>query len=198
MCGIFGIENADNASMFVFVGLLTLQHRGEESAGITSNNDGINYITHKSMGLVSQIFKEKVLNTLTGKTAIGHVRYSTHSESTLLNAQPFVFNCIHGNIAVAHNGNITNCETIKKELAQGGSIFNHTSDTEIVAHLVAKNRGFSAGELIKNSVARLEGAYSLIFIIGNKLIGVRDPFGFRPLVLGNKDNSYIKNYLYAF
>ena len=166
MCGIFGIENNETASMITFVGLLTLQHRGEESAGITSNNDGINYITHKSMGLVSQIFKEKILNTLTGKVCIGHVRYSTHSESTLLNAQPFVFNCIHGNIAVAHNGNITNCETIKKELAQSGSIFNHTSDTEIVAHLVAKSRGFSAGELIKNSVSRLEGAYSLIFIVG--------------------------------
>ena len=191
MCGIFGIENNETASMFVFVGLLTLQHRGEESAGITSNNDGINYVTHKSMGLVSQIFKEKILNTLTGKVCIGHVRYSTHSESTLLNAQPFVFNCIHGNIAVAHNGNITNCETIKKELAQGGSIFNHTSDTEIVAHLVAKNRGNSAGQLIKNAVSKLEGAYSLIFIIGNKLVGVRDPFGFRPLVLGKTKDSYI-------
>ena len=191
MCGIFAIENSENSSMLVFVGLLTLQHRGEESAGITSNNDGINYITHKSMGLVSQIFKEKILNTLTGKVAIGHVRYSTHSESTLLNAQPFVFNCIHGNIAVAHNGNITNCETLKKELAQSGSIFNHTSDTEIVAHLVAKSKGFSAGNLIKNSVSKLEGAYSLIFIIGNKLVGVRDPFGFRPLVLGKVKDSYI-------
>ncbi|MDD5101610.1 MAG: amidophosphoribosyltransferase [Endomicrobiaceae bacterium] len=191
MCGIFGIENNINSSTLAFAGLITLQHRGEESAGITSNGDGDIYNTHKSMGLVSQIFKEKILNTLTGKVSIGHVRYSTHSESTLLNAQPFDFNCIHGNIAVAHNGNITNFEKIKDRLAKSGSIFNHTSDTEIVAHLIAENTGKTIGQIIRKSLQSLEGAFSLLFIHKNKLIGVRDSFGFRPLALGKVENSYI-------
>ncbi|MDD5020993.1 MAG: amidophosphoribosyltransferase [Endomicrobiaceae bacterium] len=191
MCGIFGIENNTNASVLAFAGLITLQHRGEESAGITSNGDGITYNSHKSMGLVSQIFKEKILNNLLGSVAIGHVRYSTHSESTLLNAQPFVYNCIHGNIAVAHNGNITNFEEIKNRLAKSGSIFNHTSDTEIVAHLLAENTGKTFGQIMKKSVQSLKGSFSLVLIHGNKLVGVRDSFGFRPLVLGKVDNSYI-------
>lgn len=191
MCGIFAIENNVDSATLAFAGLITLQHRGEESAGITANGDGNTYNTHKAMGLVSQIFKEKVLNNLSGKVAIGHVRYSTHSESSLLNAQPFVYNCIHGNIAVAHNGNITNFEKIKNRLAKSGSIFNHTSDTEIVAHLIAENTGKTTGQIIKKSVQSLEGAFSLVFIHGNQLIGVRDSFGFRPLALGKKDNSYI-------
>lgn len=191
MCGIFGVENNAGSAMLTFAGLITLQHRGEESAGITANGNGIEYITHKSMGLVPQIFKEKILNVLSGKVSIGHVRYSTHSESTLINAQPFVYNCIHGNIAVAHNGNITNFEEIKKRLAKSGSIFNQTSDTEIVAHLMAENTGKTIGQIIKKSVQHLEGAFSLVLIHGNKLIGVRDAFGFRPLALGKVENSYI-------
>ncbi|GAB1401651.1 amidophosphoribosyltransferase [Elusimicrobiota bacterium] len=191
MCGVFGIENNENASVLTFAGLITLQHRGEESAGIAANGDGITYNTHRSMGLVAHIFKERILNILSGSVAIGHVRYSTHSESTVLNAQPFVYNCIHGTIAVAHNGNITNFEQIRNRLAKSGSIFNHTSDTEIVAHLLAENTGKTFGQIMKKAVQNLKGSFSLVLIQGRKLIGVRDSFGFRPLVLGKVDNSYI-------
>ncbi len=191
MCGVFGIENNENAAVMAFAGLITLQHRGEESAGISANGDGTTYNTYRAMGLVAHIFKERILNILSGKVAIGHVRYSTHSESTIINAQPFVYNCIHGTIAVAHNGNITNFEQIKNRLAKSGSIFNHTSDTEIVAHLLAENSGKTFGQIMKKAVQCLQGAFSLVLIQGNKLIGVRDPFGFRPLVLGKVGKSYV-------
>ncbi|OEG70384.1 hypothetical protein ATZ36_04635 [Candidatus Endomicrobiellum trichonymphae] len=190
MCGIIGIENNENAAVLASAGLLTLQHRGEESAGITiSGREKMR--TFKAMGLVSRIFNEEILlNKLPGTVAIGHVRYTTSSKSSLINAQPFQINCIHGNISVAHNGNITNFSKIKELLLKKGAIFNHTSDTEILLHLIAMSKG-SLTDIIANSLRKLEGAFSLVILKDRTLIGARDSNGFRPLVLGKIDNSYI-------
>jgi amidophosphoribosyltransferase len=190
MCGIIGIENNDNAGVLASVGMLTLQHRGEESAGITiSGKEKMKTFT--AMGLVSKVFNEDILlNKLPGRAAIGHVRYTTSAKSSLTNAQPFQINCIHGNIAVAHNGNITNFLKIKKELLKKGAIFNHTSDTEILLHLIAMSKG-SLANIVASSMRKLEGAFSLVILKDKTLMGARDEHGFRPLVLGKIENSYI-------
>ncbi|MCA6084849.1 amidophosphoribosyltransferase [Candidatus Endomicrobiellum agilis] len=190
MCGIIGVENNKNAAVLASAGLLTLQHRGEESAGITiSGKEKMR--TFKAMGLVSRIFNEEILlNKLPGTAAIGHVRYTTSSKSSLINAQPFQISCIHGNISVAHNGNITNFFEIKEMLLKKGAIFNHTSDTEILLHLIAMSKG-SLTDIVANSVRKLEGAFSLVILKDRVLIGVRDNNGFRPLVLGKIGNSYV-------
>ncbi|MDR1418031.1 MAG: amidophosphoribosyltransferase [Endomicrobium sp.] len=190
MCGIIGIENNDNAAVLASAGMLTLQHRGEESAGITISGKK-KMKTFTAMGLVSKIFNEDILlNKLPGTAAIGHVRYTTSAKSSLTNAQPFQISCIHGNIAVAHNGNITNFLKIKKEVLKKGAIFNHTSDTEILLHLIAMSKG-SLVNVIASSMRKLEGAFSLVILTDRTLIGVRDEHGFRPLVLGKIENSYI-------
>lgn len=189
MCGIIGVENNENAAVLVSAGLLTLQHRGEESAGITvGGND--NMKTFRSMGLVSRIFNEDTLAKLQGSAAIGHVRYTTSAKSTLINAQPFQISCIHGNISVAHNGNITNFTKIKRILLKKGAIFSHTSDTEIFLHLLAMSKG-SLLKIVSESMKKLEGAFSLVVLKDKTLIGARDAGGFRPLVLGKFENSYI-------
>ncbi|MDR3092353.1 MAG: amidophosphoribosyltransferase [Endomicrobium sp.] len=190
MCGIIGVENNDNAAVLASAGLLTLQHRGEESAGITiSGKEKMK--TFKAMGLVSRIFNEEILlNKLPGTAAIGHVRYTTSAKSSLTNAQPFQINCIHGNIAVAHNGNITNFLKIKQMLLRKGAIFNHTSDTEILLHLIAMAKG-NLANIVASSLRKLEGAFSLVILKDRTLIGARDEHGFRPLVLGKINNSYI-------
>ncbi len=190
MCGIIGVENNKNAAVLTLAGLLTLQHRGEESAGITiSGREKMR--TFKAMGLVSRIFNEEtLLNKLHGTVAIGHVRYTTSSKSSLINAQPFQISCIHGNISVAHNGNITNFPKIKELLLEKGAIFSHTSDTEILLHLIAMSKG-SLTDIIAKSLRKLEGAFSLVILKDRTLIGARDSNGFRPLVLGKIDNSYI-------
>ncbi|MDR0915243.1 MAG: amidophosphoribosyltransferase [Endomicrobium sp.] len=192
MCGIIGIENNNKASVLVAAGLLTLQHRGEESAGITVNNGQKNTMkTFTAMGLVSRIFSEEILcSALPGKAAIGHVRYTTSDKSSLINAQPFQINCIHGDIAVAHNGNITNFLEIRKKLLNKGAIFNHTSDTEILLHLIAMTKG-NLKTIISKSVRKLHGAFSLVILKNNILIGVKDLNGFRPLVLGKIAKSFI-------
>jgi amidophosphoribosyltransferase len=190
MCGIIGVENNDNAAVLTSAGLLTLQHRGEESAGITiSGKEKMK--TFKAMGLVSRIFNEEtLLNKQPGTVAIGHVRYTTSAKSSLTNAQPFQMNCTHGNIALAHNGNITNFLEIKHMLLKKGAIFHHTSDTEILLHLIAMAKGSLAG-IVASSMRKLKGAFSLIILKDKTLIGARDEHGFRPLVLGKMGNSYI-------
>jgi amidophosphoribosyltransferase len=142
------------------------------------------------MGLVSKIFDGETLSRLCGKAAIGHVRYTTSSKSSLINAQPFQISCIHGGISVAHNGNITNFSEIKECLSKKGAIFSHTSDTEILLHLLAMSKG-SVEDILKTALGKLKGAFSLVMLKGGMLIGVRDVFGFRPLVLGKLENSYI-------
>jgi amidophosphoribosyltransferase len=190
MCGIIGVENNENAAVLASAGMITLQHRGEESAGITiSGKEKMKTFT--AMGLVSKIFNEDILlNKLSGTAAIGHVRYTTSAKSSLINAQPFQMACIHGNIAVAHNGNIANFSKIKHELLKKGAIFNHTSDTEILLHLIAMSKGTLA-DIVASSMRKLEGAFSLVILRSKTLIGARDEHGFRPLVLGKIDNSYI-------
>ncbi|MDR2811857.1 MAG: amidophosphoribosyltransferase [Endomicrobium sp.] len=190
MCGIIGVENNENAAVLASVGLITLQHRGEESAGITiSGKEKMK--TFRSMGLVSTLFNEDILlNKLSGTAAIGHVRYTTSAKSSLINAQPFQINCIHGNVAVAHNGNITNFPKIREMLLKKGAIFSHTSDTEILLHLIAMSKG-NLADVVSKSLHQLEGAFSLVILKDKTLIGIRDENGFRPLVLGKKDGSYI-------
>ncbi|MDR2396120.1 MAG: amidophosphoribosyltransferase [Endomicrobium sp.] len=190
MCGIIGIENNENASILASLGLVTLQHRGEESAGITISGKG-KMKTFTAMGLVSEFFNEDILlNKLPGTAAIGHVRYTTSAKSSLINAQPFQMSCIHGNIAVAHNGNITNFPKLKQELLKKGAIFNHTSDTEILLHLIAMSKG-SLANIVATSLCKLEGAFSLVILKDKTIVGARDEYGFRPLVLGKVDSSYI-------
>ncbi|MDR1952264.1 MAG: amidophosphoribosyltransferase [Elusimicrobiota bacterium] len=189
MCGIIGIENTKNAAVLAAAGLVTLQHRGEESAGITIS--GIDKMrTVRSMGLVSKIFNEETLKTMRGCAAIGHVRYTTSAKSTLVNAQPFQISCMHGRISVAHNGNITNFPQIKKMLSKRGAIFSHTSDTEILLHLLAMAKGDIA-KITADSIRQLDGAFSLAVLRDKTLIGARDKDGFRPLGLGKIGNSYI-------
>jgi len=190
MCGIIGVENNENAAVLASAGLITLQHRGEESAGITiSGKEKMK--TFRSMGLVSTLFNEDtLLNKLQGTAAIGHVRYTTSAKSSLINAQPFQINCIHGNVAVAHNGNITNFPKIREMLLKKGAIFSHTSDTEILLHLIAMSKG-NLADVVAKSLYKLEGAFSLVILKDKTLIGARDENGFRPLVLGKIDGSYI-------
>jgi amidophosphoribosyltransferase len=190
MCGIIGVENNENAAVLASAGLITLQHRGEESAGITiSGKEKMK--TFRSMGLVSTLFNEDtLLNKLPGTAAIGHVRYTTSAKSSLINAQPFQINCIHGNVAVAHNGNITNFPKIREMLLKKGAIFSHTSDTEILLHLIAMSKG-NLADVVSKSLHKLEGAFSLVILKDKTLIGARDENGFRPLVLGKINGSYI-------
>src|SRR6266446_1845271 len=189
-CGIFAVFGHPNAAVLTYYGLFALQHRGQESAGIvTSNGPGTTFLVHKDMGLVSQVFGQEELAKLKGARAVGHARYSTTGSSTLKNAQPFVVDCFRGQIAVAHNGNLINAAVLRDELEQKGSIFQTTADSEIIPHLLAqpsKNGGSPLSVL-----RRLEGAFSLIIMSEREIIGVRDPFGFRPLVLGKLDGAFI-------
>ncbi|MBI5905642.1 MAG: amidophosphoribosyltransferase [Deltaproteobacteria bacterium] len=182
-CGIFGIHGHPEASNMTYLGLYALQHRGQESAGIAST-DGEVITFHKEMGLVADIFSEEILSRLPGHAAIGHVRYSTTGSSDLKNAQPVVVDFESGSIAVAHNGNLVNAHEIKRELEVSGSIFQSTMDTEVIVHLIARSRKDRIEDRIVDALNQVRGAYSLLFMTRDKLIGVRDPHGIRPLVLG--------------
>ncbi|MDR1941183.1 MAG: amidophosphoribosyltransferase [Endomicrobium sp.] len=189
MCGIIGVENTQDAATLVAAGLMTLQHRGEESAGITISGNA-NMKTFRSMGLVSRLVNADALNKHDGTAAIGHVRYTTSAKSSLINAQPFQIECIHGQVAVAHNGNLTNFIKLRDTLLKKGAIFNHTSDTEIFLHLIAMSKG-NFPNVVAKSMSLVEGAFSLVVLRDKTLIGARDVNGFRPLVLGKLGNSYI-------
>ena len=190
MCGIFGIADNKDASRIAYVGLFTLQHRGQESAGIVTDDGGI--LRHGiGMGLVSEIFTKDALESLKGRSAIGHVRYSTTGSSHIKNAQPLVLDSYLGQVAVAHNGNLTNSDALKEELQKGGAIFQSTSDTEVILHLMAKHRGRSLEATLAKNLPKLEGSYAFAFLAPGKLIGARDPHGFRPLVLGKLGKSFM-------
>ena len=182
-CGVFGIHGHPEASNMTYLGLYALQHRGQESAGIASA-DGEVITFHKEMGLVADIFSEEILARLPGHVAIGHVRYSTTGSSELKNAQPVVVDFESGSIAVAHNGNLVNAHEIKRELEVSGSIFQSTMDTEVIVHLIARSRKERVEDRIVDALNQVRGAYSLLFMTRDRLIGVRDPHGIRPLVLG--------------
>ena len=190
MCGIFGVFNHKDAANITYLGLHALQHRGQESAGIVSTTPSI-MTAHKEMGLVSDIFNEGVLHKLQGHSAIGHVRYSTAGSSNLGNAQPLMVEYSKGFIAVAHNGNLTNAKVIKDELENYGSIFQSTTDTEVIIHLVALSHENTTLDRLISALRRIEGSHSLIVLTNRELIAVRDPYGFRPLVLGRLKNSFV-------
>jgi len=189
-CGVFGIFNHDEASRFIYLGLHALQHRGQESAGIVTDDEDQLQI-QRIMGLVSEGFHEGVLHKLPGKSGIGHVRYSTAGASHLKNAQPFLVKYIHGQLAIAHNGNLVNAPGLKHRLEQEGSIFQSTMDTEVIVHLIARSLKSDLEGRIIDALFHVSGAYSLLFMEPGKMVGVRDPHGFRPLVLGKVDGSWV-------
>jgi amidophosphoribosyltransferase len=189
-CGVFGIYGHEEAANLTYLGLYSQQHRGQESAGIVST-DGNGLHSHRQMGLVADIFTQDVLNRLPGKAAIGHVRYATTGASLLKNSQPFVVEYSRGAIAIAHNGNLTNDQTLRDELEAYGSIFQSTMDTEVIVHLIALSQEPRLEDRITAALKRVEGAYSLVFLTEDKLIGVRDSHGFRPLVLGRLGEAYV-------
>lgn len=189
-CGIFGVYGSPDAAKLAYFGLYALQHRGQESAGIAVA-DGCQINNYKHMGLVNDVFKEETLKALKGYISIGHVRYSTTGSSLLANAQPFMV--FHGNdyYAIAHNGNITNAVELRHELETQGAIFRSTMDTEIFMHLLARNLIYGLEEALVAALTQVQGAYSLTMCTTDKLIGVRDPNGFRPLCLGELNDSYV-------
>jgi len=189
-CGIFGVFGHPNAAELTYYGLYALQHRGQESAGIVTS-DGKQFHAHRGMGLVSQVFKGNVLHDMVGPIAIGHTRYSTTGSSHLRNAQPLTVDCRRGQIAIAHNGNLTNAARLRDELETKGSIFATTVDSEIILHLLAQPAPNGESNNLLPSLRRIEGAYSLVIMTENELIGVRDPHGFRPLCLGQVDGAWV-------
>jgi amidophosphoribosyltransferase len=182
-CGVFGILGHPNAAELTYYGLYALQHRGQESAGIVTS-DGKTFRKHLGMGLVPQIFTGEILHGLVGPMAIGHTRYSTTGSSNLQNAQPLVVNCARGPIAIAHNGNLTNAAELRAELEEAGSIFQTTVDSEIIVHLLAQPTAEGQPNSLVQALRRIQGAYSLVILTADELIGVRDPHGFRPLSIG--------------
>jgi amidophosphoribosyltransferase len=190
MCGIFGVFNHKDAANLTYLGLHALQHRGQESAGIVSTTSST-MVSHKEMGLVSDIFNEEVLRKIQGHSAIGHVRYSTAGSSNLGNAQPLMVEYSKGFVAIAHNGNLTNAKVIREELENYGSIFQSTTDTEVIIHLIALSHENTTLDRLISALRRIEGSYSLIILTNRELIAVRDPYGFRPLVLGKLKNSFV-------
>ncbi len=189
-CGVFGVYGHPNAAELTYYGLYALQHRGQESAGIVTS-DGRQFREVKGMGLVPQVFKPGGLHDLVGNIAIGHTRYSTTGSSHLRNAQPLTVDCARGQIAIAHNGNLTNAAALRNELEARGSIFQTTVDSEIILHLMAQPSLNGEANNLLQTVRRIEGAYSLVIMTEKELIGVRDPHGFRPLCIGRLDDSYV-------
>ena len=190
-CGVFGISNAKDASALTALGLHALQHRGQEGCGIVTFN-GKQYISEKRFGLVGDNFnKEKILKKLQGNYAIGHNRYSTTGENTLRNIQPFFADTNAGGIGVAHNGNLTNSISLRNKLVEEGAIFYTTSDTETIVQLIAKSKRNKTIDKIVDAIFQIQGGYALVMLTQNSLVGVRDPFGIRPLVVGKLKNSYV-------
>src|SRR5688572_23564122 len=189
-CGVFGIFGHPEAANLTYLGLYALQHRGQESAGIVAA-DGARMRVSRAMGQVAEAFDEQTLDKLPGHLAIGHTRYSTAGESKLENAQPFLIDCAHGQIAVAHNGNLVNAGELRDRLVQAGSIFQTGSDTEVVLHLYARSKAPSVEEALVESISQLTGAFSLALLTKNRLIAARDPHGFRPLALGRLGDAWI-------
>jgi amidophosphoribosyltransferase len=182
-CGVVAIYGHPEASKLAYLSLYALQHRGQESAGIAASN-GEQLRLHKAMGLVSDIFTADALARIPGSLAIGHTRYSTTGDSALLNAQPIMVECNKGKIALAHNGNIINALEVRAGLEQAGSIFQTTSDTEVIVHLIARSREQTLADAMADSLRRLEGAFSLVMLTPDRVFAARDPRGFRPLVMG--------------
>jgi amidophosphoribosyltransferase len=189
-CGVFGIFGHPEAANMTYLGLYALQHRGQESAGIAVA-DGMHVRIAREMGYVADVFDSATLAHLPGRLAIGHVRYSTAGESKLANAQPILIDCAHGQFAVGHNGNLVNAGELRDELVRQGSIFQSSSDTEVIPHLYARSKAGTVEDAVVESVSQVQGAFSLVMLTKDRLIAVRDPHGFRPLALGRLDGAYV-------
>jgi amidophosphoribosyltransferase len=190
MCGIVGVYGHPEAANITYLGLHALQHRGQEAAGIVAS-DGDKFHHSKRTGLVGEAFSRGELEGLPGHLAIGHVRYSTQGDSSLRNAQPFAVEYAHGSIAVAHNGNLVNAADLRRRLEMDGSIFQSTTDSEVIIHLLARGREPDIETRIVNALRTVEGAWSLVFLAESKLIAARDPRGFRPLLLGRLKDAFV-------
>src|SRR5690606_35900367 len=190
MCGIVGVSGLEHAAELVSLGLYALQHRGQEAAGIAAV-DGGRVRLHKAAGLVAEGFDEDVLSHLPGSTALGHVRYSTTGGPGLVNAQPIVVRYHQGDLAVVHNGNITNARILREKLVAEGALFQSSTDTEVLVHLIARSRESTPEAQLRDALRQLEGAFSVIVTIGSVLYAARDPWGFRPLILGRRGGGYV-------
>ncbi|MEG0368886.1 MAG: class II glutamine amidotransferase, partial [Hungatella sp.] len=197
-CGVFGMYDFDGGEVAstIYYGLFALQHRGQESCGIAvSDTQGpkgkVN--AYKGMGLCNEVFTPEILEGLHGNIGVGHVRYSTAGSSTRENAQPLVLNYVKGTLALAHNGNLTNAPALRRELEYTGAIFQTTIDSEVIAYHIARERIHTVNveQAVSNAMKKLEGAYALVIMSPRKLIGARDPYGFKPLCIGKKDHTYI-------
>jgi amidophosphoribosyltransferase len=189
-CGLFGIVGHPEAAHLTYMGLYALQHRGQESAGIVAS-DGTNLRLEKGMGLVDDVFTEARLEKLPGDRAVGHVRYSTAGETVATNAQPYLIECHRGPIAVGHNGNLVNAAILRQELEAAGSIFQSTSDTEVILHLYARSHRDRLEDAIAASLSKVMGAFSLLFLTPDAMVAARDPWGFRPLCLGRLEGATV-------
>jgi amidophosphoribosyltransferase len=189
-CGVFGIFGHPEAAKMAYLGLYALQHRGQESAGIAST-DGVNVHVHKSLGHVQEIFTPDVIAQLPGAAAIGHTRYSTAGDTSLMNAQPVVIDCNKGKLALGHNGNLTNALEVRRRLEHRGSIFQTTSDTEVIVHLIARSSARNLSGAIADALNQVEGAYSLLLLTRDEIYAIRDPRGFRPLCLGRLNGAWV-------
>jgi amidophosphoribosyltransferase len=189
-CGLFGIYNHKRAAELTYLGLYSLQHRGQESAGIVTS-DGSKLHGYRGMGLVSEVFSPESLDSLHGNIAVGHCRYSTTGSSVVTNAQPFQVGCSKGELALAHNGNLINSVKLRHELEGQGAIFQTTMDSEVIVHLIARSRSKDLRQCIEHALRRVRGAYSLLFLSRDSIIAARDPHGIRPLVIGKLDDSYM-------
>jgi len=189
-CGVFGVFEHPEAANLTYLGLYAQQHRGQESAGIVCT-DGKQFNSHRGIGLVADVFRKSALKKLKGGRSIGHVRYSTSGDSGLRNAQPFCYEYAHGGIAMCHNGNIVNAQELRHKLEAMGSIFQSTSDTEVLIHLVARSQAKTMRERLAEAVLRLQGGFSLLVLVEKRLVGVRDKHGLRPLVLGKLDDTWV-------
>jgi amidophosphoribosyltransferase len=189
-CGVFGIFGHTEAARLTYLGLYALQHRGQESCGIVSS-DGAQLRSERAMGLVSDVFDAERLNRLPGSSAIGHARYSTSGEVSIREAQPFLVQCQHGQVAVCHNGNLPFASEERRRLERAGAIFSSTSDTEVILHGIARSRAASVEEAVPEVLRETEGAFSMLFLTPDALVAVRDPRGFRPLALGQLGDSWV-------
>ncbi len=189
-CGVFAVQGHPEAAKLTYLGLHALQHRGQESAGIAAS-DGHKMVSYKGMGHVAEVFTEEVINTLKGDSAIGHTRYSTAGDTDLKNAQPLVVSCQKGEVALAHNGNLVNASSLRKELESRGDIFQTTSDSEVILHYFARSKHTGIPEATADALDRVVGAYSLVMLFKDCVLAVRDPRGFRPLCLGKLDGAYV-------
>ena len=189
-CGVFGVFGHPEAAKLTYLGLYALQHRGQESSGIASS-DGANLHLHRSLGLVQEVFTPEVIERLPGNAAIGHTRYSTAGDTTLINAQPIAIDFNKGKLALGHNGNLTNALELRRKLEHRAAIFQTTSDTEVIVHLIARSNARNLPGALAEALNQVEGAYSLLLLTTDEMYAIRDPRGFRPLILGRIDGAWV-------